>query len=260
MMTSLAELICRIRDEFLDDIKGSDDDIGSFRWSSRNITNAINESVREVAKRCLIIDDYMTQSICQLALTADSNGNYPQSLQLSSKILRIRFVLFPRENSTTQFHELTRTSTDRMNSGHRGESGGGWHNDSFEPWAWLGHKGHVKRFMTDMQSGYITFDRQPLYGGTVKLGVYRLPLKDIEYKDMNAAEQTYPEIQEQDIVLIHGALKHLYSKEYSRKDSETFDAVEMDRWYKEFEKDIDKITQEKAIMQPRNTIVRPEPF
>lgn len=257
-MTSLAQLIWRVRDEFLDDIKGSDDDIGSFRWSSRNITNALNESLIEIAKRCLILDDFMTQSICQLALTADANGDYPQSLQLSSKILRVRFVLFPRENSTTLYRELTRTSTDKLNSGHTGEHGG--YHGCFEPWAWLGHKGHIRQFLTDLTSGYLTFDRQPLYGGTVKLGVYRLPLKDMIYKDMETSEQMYPEIQEHDVMLIHGALKHLYSKEYSRKDSETFDAVEMDRWKKEFDSDIENIIQEKAAMQPRVTIVRPERF
>ena len=257
-MTSLAQLICRIRDEFLDDIKGSDDDIGSFRWSSRNITNALNESGTEIAKRCLILDDFMTQSICQLSLAADVNGDYPQSLQISSKILRVRFVLFPREGATTHFRELTRTSINKLNSGHNGERGGGWNGDCFEPWAWLGKKGHVHRFLTDLTRGYLTFDRQPLYGGTVKLGVYRLPLKDMAYKDMDTAEQMYPEIQEHDIMLIHGALKHLYSKEYARKDSETYDPIEIDRWTKEFEKDIDNIIQEKAAMEPNDTIVQPE--
>ena len=92
-MSTLADLITRLRNEYLNDNVGSDSPL-TYRWSNANIVNALNDAEREIAKRTLYIADATTPSICNLTLAATA-GVYPQSLSLSNKVLRVRFVRFP---------------------------------------------------------------------------------------------------------------------------------------------------------------------
>jgi hypothetical protein len=249
-MTSLYDLIIRLRHEFLADTVGEDDPTTTYRWGSSNIANALNEAQKEIARKTLMIQDSTTSSVCSLLLTADPiTGLYPQTLALNSKVLRVRFVLFPHSDLIGS-RSLYRSTTESMNQHSRGCWG--------HEWAWIGKVGCIKHYITDFQYRSITFDRVPNHGGTVQIGTYRLPLVDMVYTDEDAAKLIYPEIQEQDIALIHGALKHLYSKEYERKDSETYDPIEMTRWKKEFDEDIDQITRDLAAFAPKETIVQPE--
>ena len=130
-MTTLADLITRIRNEFLNDWQGSDGPPLTYRWSSTNIANALNDAQREIARRTLYIAD-ASSSVCSFVLAADINGNYPQSVVYSPKILRIRYVLFSSYEPTSRPHEITRTTSDVLNQteDHR--------------WSWIGRKGHVE--------------------------------------------------------------------------------------------------------------------
>ncbi len=260
-MTLLTDLIARVRNEFLADDVGVL--TGTPRWSDTNITNALNEAQRELVRRCQLIKDGMTPSVCFLPLVADIDGNFPQSLALSSKVIRVRYVLFPRFDTTVNstafpFRELSRTSTEYLNNGQDDGHRHGFFGEGFDGssggWEWIGRTGHVQQYVTDFQTQSITFDRQPLYGGTVRIGVYRLPLADMTILDPASA----PEVKEQDIVLIHGALKYLYSKGYAMEDRETFDPIKEARWRKEFEDDISRVARDIAMMEPKRTICRPE--
>lgn len=237
MTTLLVDLISQTRIDFLDDTEGPPE---AGNWSNLTITNALNQAQREIARRCLLISDY-TSEICSLTLAADVvTGLYPQSLSLSSKILRVRYVLFPIAASASKTRELYRRSTERLNALHG-------------RWQWIGKTGRVESFVTDLQRNTLTFDHQPLYGGTVSIGVYRLPLVDMDLTDDASA----PEIQEYDIEIIHGALKYLYSKGERREDKDTYDPIKEAKWRKLFEEDIIRINQDQAAMCPKETVVEP---
>jgi hypothetical protein len=247
-MSTLGELTEQIREDFLDDVRGPEK---KRLWSKRNIAAALAQSQREIARRCLLIQDSTTNALCFLPLATDPiTGHYPQTIMLSPKVLRIRFVLFPNHvyspvpaGAQLGHYPLVRTNTDFLNAHHRG----GGH-------SWIGHKGRVERYMTDFQLGGLTFDHQPDHGGTVQIGVIRLPLADLR-SDKPDDEL---EIREYDLELIHGALKYLYSKGYKREDTETHDPIKESRWRNEFEADIKQITQDQAAMQPRLTQCHPE--
>ena len=119
---------------------------------------------------------------------------------------------------------------------------------------WIGRKGRVERYLTDFQYKSLTFDRVPEYGGTIQIGVIRLPLDDISAK----TPDNEPEIKEYDLYLIHGALKYLYGKGSMTEDTETYDPIKESRWRNEFEKDISQIKYDLAAMQPKEIICRPE--
>ena len=252
-MSTIKELIDQIQEDFLDDTKGSD---RHRLWSPRNIAHALTQSQREIARRTLMLQDSTTNEVCFLNLVQDPvTGLYPQTIPLSSKVLRVRFCLFPRLAETLSSppdfigrYELRRTTTEFMNNEHRdGYNGHG--RDS-----WIGRHGHVERFMTDFQRQSLTFDRVPRYAGTVQIGVYRLPLQDLSH----LRPDDEPEINEYDLALIHGALKYLYSKGVKREDSETHDPIKESRWRNEFEADIKTIFQDLAAMQPKETVCHPE--
>ena len=143
MTTLLVDLISQTRIDFLDDTEGPPE---AGNWSNLTITNALNQAQREIARRCLLISDY-TSEICSLTLAADVvTGLYPQGLVLSSKILRVRYVLFPIVASASKTRELSRGSTEQLNALHG-------------RWQWIGKTGRVESFVTDMQRGMLTFDR-----------------------------------------------------------------------------------------------------
>src|SRR5208337_3842575 len=96
-MSTVKELIETIREDFLVDKAGSDGINKNSLWSDGNIARALNQSEREIARRCMLIQDSTTNSICFINILPDpTTGLFPQSVQLSSKVIRVRFVLFPR--------------------------------------------------------------------------------------------------------------------------------------------------------------------
>ena len=244
-MPTLGELTEQIREDFLDDVTGPEK---KRLWSKRNIAAAFTQAQREIARRCLLIQDSTTNSVCFLNLTQDPvTGHYPQTTPLSPKVLRVRFVLFPERIDSparrSGRYELMRTNADFLND----------HDDRrFENRSWIGRRGRPERYMTDFQLGALTFDKEPEWGGTVQIGVIRLPLIDPKQPTDEF------EIREYDLALIHGALKYLYSKGYKREDTETHDPIKESRWRNEFEADIKQIIQDQAALQPRLIQCRPE--
>ena len=254
-MSTLGELTEQIREDFLDDVTGPDK---KRLWSKRNIAAAFNQAQREIARRCLLIQDSTGNEVCFLNLAQDSvTGRYSQTIPLSPKVLRVRLVLFP-EHSLPPFpavqrlgrYELRRTNADRLNDWH--DNGGSGFLSQFENRSWIGKRGRPERYMTDFQLGALTFDKEPEWGGTVQIGVIRLPLIDPKQPTDEF------EIREYDLALIHGALKYLYSKGYKREDTETHDPIKESRWRNEFEADIKQIIQDQAALQPRLIQCRPE--
>jgi hypothetical protein len=247
-MSTVKELTEEIREDFLDDTERQNP-----LWSDRTIARALNQSQREIAERCLLLTDSTTNEICFLNLAIDpATGKLPQTIPLNSKVLRVEFVLFPHFDNQVfnerhlHNYQLTRTSTAKMNDHSRSEWG-------FER-GWIGRIGRVERFMTDFQYKSLTFDHVPLWGGTVQIGVIRLPLVNLTAKE----PENEPEIKEYNLALIHGALKYAYSKGFKREDSETHDPIKESRWKNQFEEDIRQIQRDKAVMSPDDITCRPE--
>ncbi|MGA2160266.1 MAG: hypothetical protein ABSG90_13770 [Dehalococcoidia bacterium] len=250
-MSTTKELIEQIREDFLVDEVESGDNKRNALWKDSNIVRALNQSEREIARRCMLLQDSTTNSICFLNIVPDPiTGLFPQTIQLSSKVIRVRFVLFPRcsQTQTTypQNYDLVRTTTESLES------------ESVNLWGfgrgWIGRRGRVERYLTDFQYRSLTFDRVPEYAGTVQIGVIRLPLNNLSAK----MPDNEPEIKEYDLFLIHGALKYLYCKGFMTEDTETYDPIKEARWRNEFEKDINQISEDLKAMQPKEIICRPE--
>ena len=161
-MSTIRYLIAQIREDFLDDTEKD-----KPLWADSTIGRALAQSEREIAKRCLLLQDSITSAICYLPLVADPViGGYSQTIPLSSKILRVQFVLFPNSSAPHKY-SLGRTTTAKMNKYSRET----WGHDR----GWIGRSGRVERYMTDFQYKSLTFDHVPHYGGTVQIGVIRLP-------------------------------------------------------------------------------------
>lgn len=226
---NLQGLIGRMRAEFLSDDTGTSE--LDYLFKTPAIVAALVQAERELARRLYLISDSTTAEICHLSVAAVL-GVFPRTYALDDRILRIERLKFP---GVTQ--PLIRTTTTKL--------------DEQDP-GWDELKGTPTHFVADMESFSVTFNRQPLAGGTAVLHVKRLPLVRLTTKTPNSSF----EIKQLDDELIHGALKYLYL----RPDIEGYDAALARKWEVKFEEDIDTITQNKAAMNPQEYICRPERF
>jgi hypothetical protein len=228
-MKDLKGLVARMRDEFLDDTTGAE--TGDSKWSTPNLVSALNSSERELCRKLFLLSESTTPDICQVAITL-VNGVYPRSFSISDKIVRIERLKYPGVTKPL----LQKTIQ---------------HFDDKDP-GWDEMSGVPTMYAVDFESFTVTFNRQPVAVGTVKMGVKRLPLNDLSEVNMAA----FPEIRQYEDELIHGALKWAYLKD----DSRTFDPVRAGVWKKTFDDDIARITQDKAAMNPQEHICRAERF
>lgn len=219
-------LVTRIREEFLDDMVGP-----TYLWSERYITAALTLAERELSRRLFLLHDSTTDAICNISV-ALVGGVYPRTYVIDDRIIKIERLKFPGVTSP-----LVQTTTELLDQYDSG---------------WDEAIGVPVRFVVDADACTITFDRQPVTGGTVKMGVKRLPLVPI--RDKSTSES--PELKQLDDELIHGALKYLYIK----PDSELYDAGLSAKWDKQFERDISRIVQDKAAMNPQAWACRSERF
>lgn len=218
-------LVARIREEFLDDMEAP------YLWSEKHITGALALAERELSLRLFLLHDTTTEAICSIAI-ALVGGVYPRTCTIDDRIIKIERLKFPGITSP-----LVQTTTEWLDQHDSG---------------WDEAIGTPSRFVVDADACTITFDRQPVAAGTVKLGVKRLPLIPINQKPTSES----PELKQLDDELIHGALKYLYIK----PDHELYDAGLSAKWEKQFERDIAQIVQNKAAMNPQTWVGRPERF
>lgn len=223
-------LVKRIRTEFLDDTVGSSEK--HYRWKTPHIVAALSQSERELCKRLFLLHDSTSPAVCQLVLAAAIDGSFPRTLSIDDRILRIERMKFP--GVTTPLIQKTTAWLDQHDPG------------------WDEKTGTPSHFVVDANDFSITFNRQPLSGGTVAMTVKRYPLVSIIEK----SEKLSPELKQLDDELIHGALKYLYLK----PDLEGYDPSLSAKWATQFESDIKSIVQGRAAMNPQEYVCRPERF
>jgi hypothetical protein len=235
---NLTGLVARMREEFLDDLVGAS--VGDCKWSDANLVAALNSAERELCKRLFLLHDAASPAICQINI-AQVTGVYPREFAISDKILRIERLKYPGVHQP-----LEQTTFEKLDG-----IDPGW--DEID--GTLGvpsARGVPSLYVVDFNTGLLTFNRQPIADGVVRLQVKRLPLADLSATDMT----TSPEIKQLDDELIHGALKFAYLKD----DSRTFDPTRAKVWGDTFESDIRQITQNRAAFNPREYTTVPERF
>ncbi len=223
-------LVKRFRTEFLDDDTATQET--HYLWKTPHIIAALAKAERDLCRRLFLLSDSTTPEICQITIAAGTDGVFPRSYPMDERIVRIERLKFP--GVTTPIRQTTSAWLDQSDPG------------------WDEMEGTPTRYVIDTDCYTITFNRQPISGGIAQMMVKRLPLTPINEK----AQNDVPEIRQLDDELIHGGLKYLYLQ----PNTEGYDSTLSDRWGKEFEADIKRITQDRAAMNPQCTVCRPERF
>lgn len=223
-------LVKRIRTEFLDDAVGSSEK--HYRWKTPHIVAALSRAERELCKRIFLLHDSTTPAVCQLEWVAAVDGTFPRTAAIDDRILRIERLKFP--GVTKPLIQKTIAWLDQYDPG------------------WDEKTGTPSHYVVDADDFSITFNRQPLSGGTVAMTVKRYPLVSIIEK----TEKLSPEVKQLDDELIHGALKYLYLK----PDLEGYDPALSAKWAAQFESDIEDTKLNRAAMNPQEIVCRPERF
>jgi len=222
-------LVTRIRTEFLDDATGSGED--DYLWKTVHIVSSLSQAERELCRRLYLLSDSTTAEICRFDITA-VDGIFPRTCAIDSRILRIERLKFPGVT-----RPLDQTTIDKLD-----ERDPGWDESGGTP----------THYIVDSDDFTVTFNRQPTSGGAVSMTVKRLPKVPIVEKITSES----PELKQLDDELIHGAMKYLYIK----PDLEGYDPNLSAKWAKQFEADIDLINQNRAAMNPRECVCKPERF
>lgn len=229
-MMNIEGLVKRIRTEFLDDTVGPSENL--YLWKTPQIVAALSRAERELCKRIFLLHDSTTPAVCQLELVAAVDGTFPRTLAFDDRILRIERLKFP--GVTQPLAQKTLAWLDQYDPG------------------WDEKNGTPSHYVVDADDFSITFNRQPVSGGTVAMAVKRYPLIPIIEK----TEKLSPEVKQLDDEIIHGALKYLFLK----PDLEGYDAALSTKWAAQFESDIEDIIQTRAAINPQQYICRPERF
>ena len=229
MSTSVAALVNRLRTEFLDDAIAAEED--DFAWPSAVLVSALNTAHKELAKRLLLIEDSTTPAICQLTL-AEAGGAFPRTLAFDSRVLRIERLKFPGIPRPLQ--QVSQAFLDERDSG------------------WDEKTGNPEAFFINPSAYTITFNREPVSGGTVYLTVKRKPLADFTTAGLTKANPETIELPGLEDELCHGALKYAYL----RDDKKTFDATRAKVWAAQFEEGIRQIIRQQAAMSAEAPIMR----
>lgn len=225
---TIAEIVTRLRTEFLDDaIAATEED---FRWQTSDIIAALNWAHDTLARRLLLIEDFSTAAVCEIAVDADVDGAFPRTVSFHAKVLQVSRLLFP--GSTKPLSRTTRGVLDQLDQG------------------WYVREGTPTHYVVDISSKQITFNRQPTSGGTVTLGVKRRPLTPFTEANIDSDEPEF----DYDDELCHAALVKLYLKD----DKKTFDPARSRHWAAEHENDIRTIIREQAALSPNIYVMRPE--
>lgn len=234
-MTLVADIVTRLRTEFLDDaIAASEED---YRWQTADIVAALNWAHNELARRLLLIEDFSTAEVCEISVDADGDGNYPRIVSFHEKVLRVTRAIFP--GITTPLIRTTRGVLDQYDSG------------------WEARTGTPTHYVVDVNSKKITFNRQPTSGGTVTLGVKRKPITIFTTADALATADPAPTLTPEfdyDDELCHAALVKLYLKD----DKKVFDPKRSQYWASFHDDNIRSILREQAALSPDIHIMRPE--
>jgi hypothetical protein len=224
MQTTLAEIVNRLRTEFLDDAIAAEE--ADYQWQSAAIVSAITSAHRELAKRLLLIKDSSTPETCNIEITAGTDGLFPQTVAISPKVLRVDRLKFP--GVTKPLKLTSQGELDAFDSG------------------WDEMTGTPELFFVSPAEGTITFNRRPMSGGTVTMTVRRLPLQNFTVGGLTSSSPEKLELFGFDDEVCHGALKYLYL----RDDKKTFDPTRANVWSNQFEEDIRQIIRKMAAISP----------
>lgn len=232
MMPTVAELVKRMREEFLDDPAAEDESDNG--WKTPMLVAGLNAAQEEITRRLLCITDASTAAVggiplCSLTIAAVA-GVFAQSWTVSRKIIKINQLFYPGVR-------LPLKQRSRL------------YLDQFDP-GWLGKSGTPTEFCTDYETGKITFNRVPTAAGTVTMNVFRLPLARLSAT--SAGLQASPELQEMDDQLIYGGLKWSYVLD----DNHVQDKKAADRWSNAFEASLSLLTVNKAHLSPQAWVTR----
>jgi hypothetical protein len=227
---NLKGLVARIRTEFLSDDVG---DESSYLWKTPAIVSALGLAERDLARKLYLLADSITPEVCRFSVVA-ALGVFPRAYAIDDRILRIERMKFP--GVTTP---LIRKTTEWLDQNDPG---------------WDEAIGTPSHFVADTDNFTVTFNRQPVTGGTVQMNVKRLPLVRLTSSSADLAKSL--EVKQLDDELIHGALKYLYL----RPDIEGYDAALSKKWENQFETDISVIIQNQAAMNPKEYVCKPERF
>ncbi len=231
-MSTVAELVKRMREEFLDDPAAEDE--ADNGWKTPMLVAGLSMAQEEIARRLLCIIDASTAAIATIPLCSlpinDTAGVYPQSYAISRKILKINQLFYP--GIRLPLAQKSRAYLDQFDPG------------------WLGKSGTPTMFCTDYETGKITFNRVPEADGTATLNICRLPLARLSAT--SAGLQASPELQEMDDQLIHGGLKWSYILD----DNHVQDKKAASHWNGVFETSMSLLTVGKAHLSPQAWVTR----
>lgn len=240
-MPTVAELVKRMREEFLDDPVAEDE--SDNKWRTPMLVSGLNASQDEITRRLLCITDATTASVggiplCSVPLLQPVDGNgdpivgsdYLQSQVVSRKVLKVNQLFYP--GITLPLKQRSRLYFDQFDPG------------------WIGKSGTPIEFCTDYETGKITFNRVPEAAGTVTMNVCRLPIARLS--PTSAGLQAAPELQEMDDQLIFGALRWSYILD----DNHVQDKAAAKRWSDAFEASLSLLTINKAHLSPQAWVTR----
>lgn len=221
-----AELIRKVREDYLDDVSDApDQDDEGYRWSDAFLGRAIAEAEYEACRRTDLLYDESTAAITAIALV-DGTASYA----LSAKVTRLVAVVYdgaPLAHKT--LGELTETYGEQ------------WRADTGEPVAYA-VSGKVLRVYPTPSA-----DED---GDALSLEVYRLPLKS--FVDEPEIGEEYHE----DLCLYaaHSA--------YKRRDEDTYDPKKARELLQEFNAafgyPVNALVREHQKRSPASLSIRPD--
>jgi hypothetical protein len=180
----------------------------------------------------LLIGDSTTAETCQVTVAAGDDGAFPRTVAISPKVLRVDRLKFP--GLTTPLRQTSQAALDCRDPG------------------WDEKTGTPAAFFVSPVESTLTFNRQPVTGGTVALAVRRLPLQDFTVGGLSAGVPERLEFFGLDDAVCHAALKYLYM----RDDKKTFDPQRASLWSSQLEEDIRQIIRHRAEISPDEPLMQ----
>lgn len=172
-MSTTAELVSRMREEFLRDTVGEVDT--DFMWPDAAIVSALNSAEVQIARRLLCIEDRTTAGICRIPVVAAPAAEQmlPADYPIDARIIKVVEVRAPGVPQP-----LAHTNDNYYNG-----------------------------VAYQVFPGRLWISRRPAVTGDIELTVRRLPLKQFRL-----ASGDGPELQYMDDALCYAACAQLYMR------------------------------------------------
>lgn len=223
-MTTKADLIRIVRDEYLDDVSDNpDQNEADYRWSTSFLTRALGRAETVACQSSKLIFDSTTTAVTQITLVTDT-----ASYSYHDKITQIGAVIYDDEPL------IQKTERELVD-----EEGEEWRTETGEPTSFI-IKGRTIRFFPAPTSTE--------NGGIVYLEVYRLPMNAF------ADALEIPEEQHENLCAYVAYLA------YNRRDEDTYNPEKANEMKMDFEsvfgRPVKASVRRHHLEQPRNTSFR----